>query len=127
LPRVSGLNAIYVETEERIWVVGLKGALLVGNYRAGFTNLMQTRSPHLLHDLILYNATLYLGSNYGLFRYDEARSRMIRVNTGLVPELRYVHTVGQADGVLWAVGPKDIAYFDGKTWTRLQHPDNPSI
>jgi hypothetical protein len=25
---------------------------------------------------------------------------------------------------LWSFGVDDIAWFDGKKWTRLEHPDN---
>lgn len=44
---------------------------------------------------------------------------------GSAAELSTLHTVEHADGVLWCVGPKEIARFDGKTWTRLHHPDTP--
>lgn len=126
LPPVGGINAIHVESAQRVWLAGLKGALLVGDHRAGFMNLSGPRSPQLFHDLTLYNGTVYLGSNHGLFRYDAQRRRVVRERTGLTRELEYVHTVGHADGVLWAVGPKDIARFDGQAWARVDHPDNPA-
>jgi hypothetical protein len=31
------------------------------------------------------------------------------------------------DGVLWSIGPKDIARFDGQAWVRIHDPDNPRI
>ncbi len=111
--------------EERVWVAGLEGALLVGNHRSGFTDLTSKGTAHLFHDLTVYRGTLFLGSNHGLFRYDELGRRVVRVRTNLSPELACVHTVDHADGVLWCVGPKDIACFDGDTWTRIHHPRQP--
>jgi hypothetical protein len=122
LPVVGGINAIYIESEERVWLAGRKGTLLVGNHRSGFESLFAHQSPQLFHDLTMFNGVLYLGSNFGLFRYDEVRRRVVRERTNLSSELSYISTVAQADGVLWAVGPADIARFDRKSWTRLQHP-----
>jgi hypothetical protein len=127
LPVVGGLNAICIESAQRVWVAGQKGSLLVGNHLDGFENLSPNLSSQLYHDLAVYDGCLYLGSNFGLFRYDEERRRVVRVRTGLSTELSYIATVDHADGVLWAVGPKDIAYFDGKVWTRLQNPHNPPV
>ena len=127
LPTVGALNAILVEDRDRIWVCGTKGALLRGNHRDGFVDLSTPSSPQLFHGMILHGGALYLGSNFGLFQYDIARARVVRSRTGLSVEPTYVSSLGQADGVLWGVGPKDIVFFDGKGWTRVQHPDNPSI
>jgi hypothetical protein len=44
-----------------------------------------------------------------------------------MPELQDAHVVDACDGVLWSIGEKDIARFDGKQWVRVDHPDNPPI
>ncbi|WP_437313167.1 hypothetical protein [Sorangium sp. So ce385] len=125
VPPVGGLNAVHVESAQRIWVCGHEGALLVGNHRDGFRSVSRERSPHLFHAVAMYQETLYLGSNFGLFRYDLERRRALRVRTGLEQELRYIHTIEQAGGVLWCVGPTDIARFDGERWTRVHPPEAP--
>ncbi|WP_437730041.1 hypothetical protein [Sorangium sp. So ce1335] len=125
LPSVGPLRAIHIENQQRVWLAGARGALLVGNHRTGFSSLWAYSSPQVFHDLTWYEGTLYLGSNFGLFKYDEARRRVVRARTDLAVDLSYVHTVDHAGGVLWCVGPKDIARFDGETWTRIHHPDNP--
>lgn len=122
IPIVSDVNAICIENERRIWVAGRKGTLLVGDHRSGFESLSTNRSSQLFHDLTIFNGVLYLGSNFGLFRYDKERHRVVRERTELSPELSYISTVAQADGVLWAVGPTDIARFDGQSWNRISQP-----
>jgi hypothetical protein len=32
--------------------------------------------------------------------------------------------VDAVDGVLWSIGPKDIARFDGQMWERIHNDDN---
>jgi len=127
IPSVGALNALHVEDRDRVWVCGARGTILRGNHRDGFDDLTTPGSRQLFHAMTVHDGVLYLGSNFGLFQYDPQRGRVARVRTGLEVEPSYVSTLGQADGVLWGVGPKDIVYFDRRTWTRVQHPDNPKI
>lgn len=50
-----------------------------------------------------------------------------KVVTDLHPDLQDANIVDSYDKVLWSIGPKDIARFDGKKWERIHHPDNPRI
>lgn len=52
---------------------------------------------------------------------------VVPCTTGLTPELQDAHVLEAKDGVLWSFGFKDLAWFDGKQWTRVDHPDNPPI
>lgn len=125
IPPVYGLNAIFVESEQRIWLAGLRGALLLGNQKEGFVSLLPRRGPHLFHDIVCYKEVMYLASNQGLYRYDPERRTIIRVRTGLPREPSYVSHIDQSDDVLWCFGPSDILRFDGETWTAIQLPENP--
>lgn len=125
--RLKQLNAIYVENAGRIWLCGQDGALIVGSHGGGFEDRSATTERQLFHDLTMFDDTLYLASNKGLHAYDGKRRRVVRVKTGLVPEPKYLATVDHADGVLWGIGPKDIVRFDGRHWSRVDHPDNPKI
>ena len=52
-------------------------------------------------------------------------AQVIKVNSkGVVTDANIVDSY---DKVLWSIGPKDIARFDGKKWERIHHPDNPRI
>jgi hypothetical protein len=143
-PPVSWITAIHVESEDRIWLAGNNGALLVGNHRSGFQSPLSKYAPahpirmgngwracdlrpvsDLFHALTIFEGTLYIGTNQGLYQFDETIGRVIPVQTGLARQLTYVSTLGQADGVIWCFGPKDIACFDGVIWTRIHHPYNP--
>jgi len=72
---------------------------------------------------------MYLDSNMGLFAYDPQAPEqgIVSVMTDLVPDLQDANIVDRFDKVLWSIGPKDSARFDGSTWQRIHHPDNPTI
>jgi hypothetical protein len=129
IPPVGYLNAIHIESAERVWICGENGALLLGNARDGFRNLSRVEDNQLFYSLTLFGGLLYLASNLGLFSYDPVRpdAGIREVVTGLTPELQDAHIVDACDGVLWSIGFKDIARFDGTRWERIHHPDNPRI
>lgn len=130
LPEVAErITNIHVESRDRIWLCGSNGTLLLGNARDGFRSLSTVDDNQLFLSVTLFEGRAYLGSNLGLFVYDPANAAAgIRpVVTGLVPELQDANIVDSVEGVLWSIGPKDIARFDGQSWTRIHHPDNPPI
>jgi hypothetical protein len=130
LPEVAErLTGIHVESEQRIWLCGANGTLLLGNATDGFTSLSTVHDNQLFLSLCRFQGQVYLGSNLGLFVYDPARpgAGIRKVVTGLTPELQDANVVDCAEDVLWSIGPKDIARFDGQRWERIHHPDNPPI
>ena len=44
------------------------------------------------------------------------------MRTGLTPEMGDIAFVQAVDGVLWAVGPRELLRFDGTRWERFVHP-----
>jgi hypothetical protein len=129
IPPVGYLNAIHIESAERVWICGENGPLLLGNARDGFRNLSRIEDNQLFYSLTLFGGLLYLASNLGLFSYDPTHpdAGIREVVTGLTPELQDAHIVDACDGVLWSIGFKDIARFDGTRWERIHHLDNPRI
>jgi hypothetical protein len=130
LPEVAErITSLYIESEERVWLAGANGTLLVGNADDGFTSLSTVDDNQLFLGVCEYFGKVYLPSNVGLFVYDTADSAsgIRKVVTGLQPELQDARIIDRADGVLWSVGGKDIAKFDGTSWARIQHPDNAPI
>lgn len=123
------ITNIHVESRDRIWLCGSNGTLLLGNAREGFRSLSTVDDNQLFLSVTLFEDRAYLGSNLGLFVYDpaDAAAGIRPVVTGLVPELQDANIVDSVEGVLWSIGPKDIARFDGQSWTRIHHPDNPPI
>lgn len=130
LPEVAErITHIHVESDDRIWMCGANGTLLLGNATDGFESLSTVDDNQLFLSVMLFKGKAYLGSNLGLFVYDPAdhAAGILKVLTGMQPELQDANIVDAVDGVLWSIGPKDIARFDGKQWERIHHPDNPRI
>jgi hypothetical protein len=129
IPETGYLTRILVESPESIWICGHNGALLNGNMRLGFKDVSRVEDNQLFYSMARFGEKLYLGSNLGLYEYELGRTdaRILKVVTGLAPEVRDAVTVDEAGEVLWSVGEKDIVRFDGSDWTRIDHPDNPLI
>ena len=132
LPTDEPLAAIKVLNAEEWVLVGHNGSLLHGNARAGFTDLSSVDDNQNFtgvewFETPAFPGRLFLASNFGLFTYDASSKRIKPYVSGLQPELTDAHQLEAKDGVLWSFGFKDLAYFDGQTWTRVDHPDNPPI
>ncbi len=120
---------MYVESETRIWMCGSNGTLLLGNAQDGFKSLSTVDDNQLFTSVCKFQDQIWLASNLGLFVYDPANhaAGIRKFTTGLQPELKDANIVDCYDKVLWSIGPKDIARFDGQKWERIDHPDNPPI
>lgn len=127
LPTVAErITFISVESESRIWMCGANGTLLVGNANDGFLSLSTPEDNQLFLSMCRFQGRIYLGSNLGLFVYDPEKHKegICKVVTGLVPELQDSNIADCGDSVLWSIGPKDIARFNGDRWERIHHPGN---
>lgn len=120
---------MYIESETRIWMCGANGTLLQGNAQDGFKSLSTVDDNQLFTSVCKFQDKMYLASNMGLFVYDPANhdAGIRSVKTSLTPDLQDANIVDSHDKVLWSIGPKDIARFDGTSWERIDHPDNPPI
>lgn len=127
LPTDEPLAALHVIDAERIAMVGHNGTVLWGNASEGFRNLSTVDDNQNFTGVTWFDNRLFLASNFGLFTCDPASPRIEPYRTPLTPDLHDTHQLEAKDGVLWAFGFKDLAYFDGERWTRVDHPDNPPI
>ncbi|GKT19681.1 hypothetical protein AVHY2522_23360 [Acidovorax sp. SUPP2522] len=125
-PVADRIVNMYVESEARIWMCGSNGTLLLGNAEDGFKSLSSVDDNQLFTSVCKFQDKIYLASNMGLFVYDPADhgAGIQKVVTDLQPDLQDANIVDSYDKVLWSIGPKDIARFDGKRWERIDHPDN---
>ena len=121
------LTAIACDPNGEVWVCGFNGTLLRGSATKGFAVCSKYDDNMIFSSVALLHETPYLASNDGLFFFDKSAQKIRKVKTNLRPEIADANVVVVADSVLWSFGYKDIAYFDGKTWTRVDHPDNPPI
>jgi hypothetical protein len=129
IPEVGYLNAILIESPKSIWICGHNGALLNGNEQDGFKDVSTIDDNQLFYSMAIFSGKLYLGSNLGLYEYELGNpdARLHEVVTGLNPPVTDAHAVDSVGKVLWSIGEKDIARFDGSSWRRIDHPDNPPI
>lgn len=127
LPTDEFIHAIKVVGLNEVFLAGHNGTLLYGNARQGFTDLSSVDDHQNLTSAEVFNGKLYLASNLGLFVYDPQTRRIEPCPTDLKPDLRDTHLLEAKDGILWSFGFKDLAYWDGNAWTRVDHPDNPPI
>ena len=121
------LLTVICSAKKEVWVAGFNGTLLCGNIDDGFTEFSNYDDNMIISSIALCDSTPYLATNEGLFYFDRTQRRIRSVETKLQPEITDANVVATRDGVLWSFGYKDIAYFDGKTWTRVDHPDNSPI
>ena len=110
---------------DEVWACGFNGTLLKGNARQGFKDQSSVDDNQTWVCLSKYNGQVYLSAEEGLHVFDG--KKIAPVKTKLKPELQDAWRVDHADGVLWSIGVKDLARFDGKKWQRIDHPDNPAI
>jgi hypothetical protein len=122
---ISHLQEICVASPDLIYVCGYNGCLLRGNWHTGFADVSGVDDNAAFLSVHRFGDKLFLAAPQGLFTYDG--KAIEPYETGLKPELRDAHQLDSADGVLWSFGYKDLAYFDGKKWTRVDHPDNEPI
>lgn len=127
LPTDEPLSALKVMNSNEIYLVGRNGALLRGNRRDGFVDLSSVEDNQRFVGIEYFDGKLFLASNLGLFVYDPNERKIERHSTNLKPDLQDTHVLEAKDGILWSFGFKDLAWFDGQTWTRVDHPDNPPI
>ncbi len=78
--------------------------------------------PDHFWGLTAFGGKMYLATLKGLYVFDGARVQPVA--TGLEPPIGG-YRLDARDGQLWSFGVDDLAWFDGTTWTRLKHPDNP--
>lgn len=119
------LNAVVCDADGTVWACGSKGALFHGNFRNGFQKISAHCENLIFTSIGLLNGVVYLASNEGLFFFNKILKSIEKVQIGLEPLLQDTDLLAVAGGVLWSFGFKDMAYFDGKKWTRVNHPDNP--
>ena len=127
LPTDECINAIKAIDTDQIVMVGHNGTVLMGNARQGFKELSGIEDNQNFTGAEWFQGKLFLASNLGLYIYDPDTGKIEPYRTKLSPELQDAHILEAKDGVLWSFGFKDLAYFDGKAWMRVDHPDNPPI
>jgi hypothetical protein len=125
LPTDEHLQWVRCYGPDEVWACGYNGTLFKGNARDGFKDLSSVDDNQTWVCLSKFQDKVYLSAEEGLYAFDGKGIK--EVKTKLKPELQDAWRVDHADGVLWSIGVKDLARFDGKKWERIEHPDNERI
>jgi hypothetical protein len=125
LPTDEHLQWVRCQGPDEVWACGFNGTVLVGHARSGFRDVSTVDDNQTWVCLTKFQGRVYLSAEEGLHVYDG--QRIAPVKTKLKPELQDAWRVDHAEGVLWSIGVKDLARFDGKRWERIHHPDNEKI
>jgi len=132
---LADLNEIHVASPDEIWICADKGLVFRGNAQDGFEKLVVGVNDGIEFTSIhQFQGKVYLAGDYEklyTLEVDEEtgklEARWMVIMRGLIPGLQDTHQLDSVDGVLWSIGIKDLAFFDGKKWTRVENPDNPKI
>lgn len=119
-PTRANLERVRCVSAEEVYICGDGGTLLRGNHQEGFKVL--SRQGEDLWGLEVFQGEVYVASEERLFLYRDGG--LEPVDTGLSPEIDG-YRLDARDGVLWSFGVNDLAFYDGRKWTYVQHPDNP--
>lgn len=121
----ENLIRIKCVSDKEVWICGYNGALLTGNWLDGFKDVSSVDDNDIFLSVEKFDGVVYVATERGLFKYDQ--KNITSVKTGLIPEIQDAHVLEVKDSVLWSFGFKDLAYFDGVSWTRMSHPDNATL
>ena len=106
-----------------VLISGQYGTLLKGNIDDGFKNLKNISINSTFYNAAFYQEAIYIASEQGLYIYADSEY-------SIVPELSDIQgviSVEEMDGILWVLSYKQLIRFDGKTWDKINHPDNDKI
>lgn len=114
------LERVRCVSSNEVYVCGAQGTLLRGNTK-GWEMIGDPDIDGHIWDLEVFQGKVYLAVEDTLMVYD---NNVIKpVETKLIPQID-AHRLSSRNGILWSFGENDLAYFDGKKWSRVIDPDN---
>jgi hypothetical protein len=120
-PTHAHLERVRCVSPDEFYLCGDNGLFLRGS-RKGFEDFSVPDLKDNFWAVEKFLDKVYLATLKGLWVFDG--SSVQPLSTGLDPEVGSFR-LDARDGVLWSFGVDDLAWFDGQTWQRLLHPDNP--
>ncbi|HRB82100.1 MAG TPA: hypothetical protein PK614_07540, partial [Nitrospira sp.] len=109
------LERVICAPSSTVYVCGQNGVVLRGRGMQ-FETIKQTTVEDDFWGMEWFEGKLWLATHESLFTLNE--DELIPVDMGVGEPLTcgWLHA---NDGVIWSVGPEDLAFYDGKTWSEV--------
>ncbi len=121
---LSGSDVIkdaFIETPDKVWLVGTGGTLLVGNARTGFRRVDLAGFSATFLSITKLNDIYVLASDYALHTFDGHRLTPLKPRLRKAPPNPFrVQAIG--DMMFYFDYKQGVHRYDGTTWTRILIP-----
>ncbi len=125
MPREVPLRDMFVENDQRVWIVGLEGAIFVGNPAAGFADVSFHGDRIDLYAITKFREEMIVASGYSLHRFDGHILSPLKpildpsINNGIPTPLG----LQAIDEVMFYFDYKHgVCRWDGETWDWIDIP-----
>jgi hypothetical protein len=117
----DGINALYVESEETIWLL-CRCSVQSGNKKAGFVD-RRPRNTDISYDAMArFGRDLYIGSTKGLFRVEDDALVQLHDIDFVSATGGWIRHLIAVDDVLWIFGVRGIVRYDGGNFEPIVMP-----
>jgi hypothetical protein len=118
-PVASDLNWVTCASPTQAYFCGNRGIFFRGSL-GQWEDFSLANKTDDLWSVEVFQDRVYVAGDKGLYRLES--KALESLDTGFTLDGYRLHANG---GVLWSFGNEHLAFFDGKKWTYVKHPDNP--
>jgi hypothetical protein len=120
-PTNRNLERIFVRSRDEIYICGDATTLLKGSNDKW--NVIETGFDleETFWGVAFFQGAQYLATEHRIVRLDD--NGLSVVDTG-IPTSGSYHRLSATSEKLWSIGVNDLAFFDGRQWTRVEYPPN---
>lgn len=126
MPRDVALRSGFAERADKLWLVGLEGAIFKGNPQGGFEDVSFAGDLDDLYAITAFRNEMILASGYALHRFDghilsPLKPSLDPTINGGVPNPMALQTVD--DMMFYFDYKHGVCRWDGKTWDWIDIPE----
>ncbi len=119
-PTNVALTCVKCTGEKMVYAAGLAGVILRSGDGVNWEAIDHDTTEDDFWGMTLFQNRLYLATYNGVFVFDDDDLIPVKMN---LPRILSTAYLDSNDGVMWSVGPKDMAFTqDGITWKEVTGP-----